>query len=768
MMRYRVCGVFAGVFAAAAWGQCEPGWSEVFTPAAFDGPVVGTAVFDDGAGPRLVADGEFSRGAGWPGQTLAAWNGSAWADFPTPGWDIYGPHLILADNAGTRLIVSRRGDDLYVREAGAWREQLLPCFVASIEDIESAPGGSSDDIYLGGHFWLLSDMFTPVLHWDGQNWNALGETSDSERPLDTVWFDDGNGPALFAAGSATLGGVDVDNLGRWNGTDWEAVVPGLALRPRKLAVMNDGSGEALYATDGFRIGRWDGATWTESSLPTDGNSFVGLHRVILGGVEKLVWAAEERTGVMRVWAWDGATAEALPGEIEGTVVSIDDPYSPTDAFIIGGDLVSAGGVPASAVAAFDGTGWHAVGTSEVGNGAPDASSVLALGPEAGGALGNRVYVAGSMFAGGEGCRELASWDGQSWDNFAPPDWPEFYGGAMTYGDMGDGGRLFFATASRDLDQGFPVRGVAAWDGADWTMLPPAYFSSQAETLVVGEVGGQAMLFAGGGFKWIYGQQANYIAGFDGVEWLTLDGGTDDWVWDAVSFDDGTGPSLYVGGAFGSAGQEAASGVARWDGQSWHPVGFGFDTSFGSAVSALAVADLGDGPRLFAGGNVETSGTTEVNGIAMWDGQAWQPLGDGFGTVYGMAQVQTPDGPRLAVAGAAGPGRAVKLWDGSAWSTLTDEMNGTPLGIAQAPFDQDAIYFVGEFSQIAGVPSEGIARFGCASCPADFNHDGTLDTRDFIAFLASWAAGDHAADFDANGTLDTRDFIAYLGAWAAGC
>ena len=54
------------------------------------------------------------------------------------------------------------------------------------------------------------------------------------------------------------------------------------------------------------------------------------------------------------------------------------------------------------------------------------------------------------------------------------------------------------------------------------------------------------------------------------------------------------------------------------------------------------------------------------------------------------------------------------------------------------------------------------------CAADFNGDGVVDTRDVIAFLNAWAAGDPRADFDGNGVIDTRDVIAYLNGWVAGC
>lgn len=54
------------------------------------------------------------------------------------------------------------------------------------------------------------------------------------------------------------------------------------------------------------------------------------------------------------------------------------------------------------------------------------------------------------------------------------------------------------------------------------------------------------------------------------------------------------------------------------------------------------------------------------------------------------------------------------------------------------------------------------------CPPDWNDDGEIDTRDFIAYLNSWVAGDPEADLNEDGLVDTRDFIAYLNLWTGGC
>src|SRR6056297_2178290 len=54
------------------------------------------------------------------------------------------------------------------------------------------------------------------------------------------------------------------------------------------------------------------------------------------------------------------------------------------------------------------------------------------------------------------------------------------------------------------------------------------------------------------------------------------------------FDDGSGPALYAGGDFATAGGVAVNNVARWDGSEWTPLGEGID----GWVEALAVFDDG--------------------------------------------------------------------------------------------------------------------------------------------------------------------------------
>ena len=61
-----------------------------------------------------------------------------------------------------------------------------------------------------------------------------------------------------------------------------------------------------------------------------------------------------------------------------------------------------------------------------------------------------------------------------------------------------------------------------------------------------------------------------------------------------------------------------------------------------------------------------------------------------------------------------------------------------------------------------------AAYVDGACPADFNSDGAVDSKDFIAFLNAFVDADTSADFNHDGSVDSKDFIAFLNAFVAGC
>ena len=68
---------------------------------------------------------------------------------------------------------------------------------------------------------------------------------------------------------------------------------------------------------------------------------------------------------------------------------------------------------------------------------------------------------------------------------------------------------------------------------------------------------------------------------------------------------------------------------------------------------------------------------------------------------------------------------------------------------------------------AGVDAVQIRLASCddASCPADFDGSGAVDTDDLLSLLAAWGpCGDCPEDLDDSGAVDTDDLLGLLAAW----
>src|SRR5229473_6781278 len=113
------------------------------------------------------------------------------------------------------------------------------------------------------------------------------------------------------------------------------------------------------------------------------------------------------------------------------------------------------------------------------------------------------------------------------------------------------------------------------------------------------------------------------------------------------FDDGTGPALYAGGEFTTAGDVTANRIAKWNGTQWYALGSGMNGS----VLALAVFDDGTGPALYAGGEFTMAGDVVANRIAKWDGAQWSALGSGInGPLLALTVFDDGTGPALYAGG----------------------------------------------------------------------------------------------------------------------
>lgn len=782
MMRKAVCGVLAGAMTAGAvvtgaWGQCES-WTDVFRPETFGSSISAVAVFDNGSGPRLIVSGSFDRVGDEPISGVASWDGPEWSSF---GWvEAFGPTVLEADHSGDepRLFAWSPGEKetVFVFEAGQWR-RLPPIGESWIEVLRFlvADTQAGSRVFACGRFFF-DEGFAPVVEWDGEAWIPFitRESSRGEHANDMLWIDDEDGGSLYVGGCFSLPAEDWEdwefNLARWDGQEWHGL--GWSDWPiiNRLAAFDDGSGERLYVSYFDGVSRLVGSEW---ETVADGRYWG--HTVFtdlpFGDGEDLVWnGSAYPDGHTRLWRWNGGEPQQVGGVVDGKILTSirDEGGTFGGGLIAGGAFRSVDGKATSKLASFDGQEWHAHPGVLPTRGVPDAISVHRTLRTEGDELGGRLFV------GADGDNKgLHEWNGESWMTISPEGAPRFTPVTFARGDVGEGERLY---VGGDISSGGQPRlvNIASWDGAVWSAVTDRRPNGVVRSLLVADVFGDDLLFAGGEFERIGSDDVNYIAVFDGRDWAAMGVGLDRPVHAMAIHDDGLGPALYVAGDFEYAGGAPASHVAHWDGESWSPVGEGLSRRFMQArVTALAVADLGEGPRLFAAGTFNRSGETHLWYVAVWDGESWQPLGEGLSPqVFSLGIVETPEGSRLLAGGAFvirrdGSQPGVAAWDGSTWTPFAGGADGEVRDIWSGG---RGLYMAGEFELVGGTGSDGVAGWGClpGSCRADWDEDGHTDSRDVVAYLRDWAAGRDRADTDGDGDIDEADFVLFLAEWSAGC
>ena len=336
-----------------------------------------------------------------------------------------------------------------------------------------------------------------------------------------------------------------------------------------LAVLDDGSGAAMYAAGAFgapyaRLLEWTGAGWTvlENDLNSNGS-------------------------VSALAAWD-----------DGTGVSI---Y----AF---GNFTAFGGITANRAAKLTPSGWAALGSGL--NGQVDCALVFDDGS------GPKLYVGGGFTtAGSVAASRIARWDGAAWSAL---------GAGLTAAvsdlcvfDDGSGPRLFAA--------GSFANRVRYWDGSTWQSAGAGLVLNSAASLLVFDDGGGAKLYAGGTGTTIAGAT---VARRDGGAWTMLPAlqGLNKTVEVLASFDDcsGAGVQLYAGGYFNVDPVSPNGLVAKWNGTSWSPLNICLsnDQNF-DRVMAMCSFDDGAGERLYLGGRFDFAGSWPSSNIARW-GEACSP------------------------------------------------------------------------------------------------------------------------------------------------
>ncbi len=355
----------------------------------------------------------------------------------------------------------------------------------------------------------------------------------------------------------------------------------------------------------------------------------------------------------------------LSGTVRATVVFDDGTGS---ALYAGGTFTTAGGLPASNIAKWNGSSWSPLESGT--NGAVLALTVYDDG------TGSALY-AGGVFtaAGGLPASNIAKWDGSSWSQLGSGMNERVE--ALAVFDDGTGLALYaggrFGSAG-----GVLASRIAKWDGSSWSPLGSG-MNSFVKVLAVFDDGTGTALFSGGAFSMAGVVTVNSIAKWDGSSWSPLDSGVlfkniTGFVTALSVFDDGTGSALYIGGVFTTAGGLPASNIAKWNGSAWSPLASGMSADvIAVRVNALPVYDDGTGSALYAGGRFTMAGGASACYIAKWDSTTWSPVGSGMNEqVFALTVYNDGTGEALYAGGlftiAGGfTAKHIAKWNGNAWA-----------------------------------------------------------------------------------------------------
>jgi hypothetical protein len=343
--------------------------------------------------------------------------------------------------------------------------------------------------------------------------------------------------------------------------------------------------------------------------------------------------------------------------------------------------------------------------------------------------GPALYAAGSFATiAGVSASNIARWDGATWS--ALGSGVNGSVNALAVFDDGSGPALY-AGGSFGLAGGVAARRVARWNGVTWSALGTGLNGGAAPAVIAlaaFDDGSGPALFVGGLFATAGAVSAANIATWNGTSWSALGSGTDAIVRSFASFDDGSGAVLCVGGEFLTAGGVAMNRVGTWNGTSWAALGGGVANggALGTSVKALRVFDDGNGPALYAGGGFLTAGTGSAPHIAKWNGTGWSGLASGFDKqVFAITVFDDGSGPALYASGsfatATGvPMNALAKWTGTVWSSLANGVSGggLPSVNALAIFDDGggpALFAGGNFTGSPAGDSH-LAKWGGCSAP----------------------------------------------------
>jgi len=292
-------------------------WDDQFAPPGADNLVLAMTP----AGSNLYAGGFFTVMGEVKSPAIMKWDGTNWAGLGTG----------LKGDSPLVYAIAVRGADVYVggfsitNAGGISVTNLAHWNGASWSDIGGVNGFIksmlvvSNDLYVAGDFTRAGGVTaTNIARWDGANWwplgNGLSGYTNGPYAYVSSMALDANGHVVAAGLFRFADGLEVNNIARWDGSQWHAFNGGAGGGPYPFISDVKVQGTDLYIAGAFQsaggvnatnLARWDGTQWNAMGGGPSGTNYA------LAFFNGQTYTAGQFTNIsgtriLNVARWDGA------------------------------------------------------------------------------------------------------------------------------------------------------------------------------------------------------------------------------------------------------------------------------------------------------------------------------------------------------------------------------------------------------------------------------------------------------------------------------
>jgi hypothetical protein len=229
------------------------------------GSVAALAAYHD----LLVAGGRFDRAGGIPVQSIASWDGVAWAplDSGTDGYIfcLLDTPLGLVTGGIFDAMDGVPAANIALRDAAGWHP--LGLGMAGNDAMVLSLAWHDGALVAGGHFDQAGGIpAANIACWDGQVWNPIGDGISSSVSVGVRALASFRGD-LYAGGSFwRMFGAPGDGILRWDGISWSEVGGGASdvvemLLPYGGSLVAGGVFRYMGGIEVRQIASWSGSAW---------------------------------------------------------------------------------------------------------------------------------------------------------------------------------------------------------------------------------------------------------------------------------------------------------------------------------------------------------------------------------------------------------------------------------------------------------------------------------------------------------------------------